>query len=125
MAEYIEREKIFPNKVFFVNENDPLTSLDELIKRILSIPAADVVEVCRCENCIYYHKAHVLCNDGTEKDYSEFFPEAFGSLGFVSSEYGINVGGKCEIEKNCGYAEDKSVFRQPNDFCSRGKRRAE
>ena len=49
---YIEREKIFPNKVFIVNENDPLKSLDELIKRIWSIPAADVVEVCRCENCV-------------------------------------------------------------------------
>lgn len=51
MPEYIEREKIFPNGVFFVNENDPSASLDELIKRIWSIPAADVVAVVRCKEC--------------------------------------------------------------------------
>lgn len=45
MAEYIEREKIFPNGVFFANENDPLASLDELIERIWSVPAADVAPV--------------------------------------------------------------------------------
>ena len=45
MAEYIEREKIFPNGVFFVNASNPMTSLDELINRINNIPAADVVEV--------------------------------------------------------------------------------
>ena len=42
---YIEREKIFPNGVFFANEKDPLASLDELINRIWSIPAADVAPV--------------------------------------------------------------------------------
>lgn len=58
---------------------------------------------------------------GNEKDYSEFPPESFlGTL--VSGEYGINVGGKCEIEKNCGYECDKSVFRSENDYCSRGAR---
>lgn len=83
-------------------------------------------EVVRCGECIYYHKAHVLCNDGTEKDFSEFPQEAFGSLGYgVTAEYGINVGGKCELETNCGYAVDKSVFRQPNDFCSYGEKRKE
>lgn len=51
MAEYIDRKKIFPNGVFFANANDPLKSLDELIKRIYSLPAADVVEVVRCKDC--------------------------------------------------------------------------
>lgn len=92
-------------------------TIREWIKFILS---ADVVEVVRCENCIYYHKAHVRCDDGTEKDFSEPPPEAFGTLGFgVTGEYGINDGGKCETDKNNGYAEDKSVFREPTDFCSR------
>lgn len=87
-------------------------------------PTVDAVEVVRCKDCIYYHKEHVLCNDGTEKDYSEFPAEAFGSLGrFVNAKYGINVAGKCEIELNSGYAEDKSIFRNPDDFCSRGKRK--
>lgn len=88
-------------------------------------PAVDAVEVVRCKNCRYYHKEHVRCNDGTEKDISEFPPEAFGVFGYVTGEYGINVGGQCEIDKNCGYAVDKSVYRQPEDFCSRGVRRCE
>ena len=80
-------------------------------------------KVVRCKDCLHYHKAHILCNDGTEKDISEFPKEALDFTGaFVTSKYGINVGGKCELEKNCGYAEDKSVFRNPNDFCSRGER---
>ena len=93
----------------------------EQSKLIKLIDEGKLAQVVRCKNCIYYHKAHVLCGDGTEKDYSEFPPEAFlGTL--VSGEYGINVGGKCEIEKNCGYECDKSVFRSENDYCSRGAR---
>lgn len=45
MAEYIDRGKIFPNGVFYVNKNQPEKSLDELINRICKAPAADVVEV--------------------------------------------------------------------------------
>lgn len=45
MAEYIDREKIFPNGVFYVNKNQPEKSLDELINRICKAPVADVVEV--------------------------------------------------------------------------------
>ena len=45
MVEYIKREDIFPNGVFYVNESDPSKSLDELILRIDNLPAADVVEV--------------------------------------------------------------------------------
>ena len=58
---YIEREKIFPNGVFFASAEDPLATLDELIKRIWSIPAADVVEVVRCKDCKHYIKAMSLC----------------------------------------------------------------
>ncbi len=45
MADYIDRKAIFPSGVFFASEADPLASLDKLIQRIWSIPAADVVEV--------------------------------------------------------------------------------
>lgn len=98
---------------------------EEAITEIDNAPAVDAVEVVRCEKCWYYHKPHVLCDDGTEKDYSEFPKEAFGIAGLVNGKYGINIGGKCEREKNCGYAEDKSVFRKPDDFCSYGERRDE
>ena len=43
MAEYIEIEKIFPNRVFYVNEETPLTSLNALINHICNLPTADVV----------------------------------------------------------------------------------
>ena len=87
-------------------------------------PTVDVVEVVRCKDCVYYHKAHVLCPDGTEKDFSEFPHEELDLFGFVSAKYGINVSGKCELEKNCGCEVDKSVYREPNDFCSRGERKS-
>ena len=41
----IDRNEIFPNGTFFANAEDPLKSLDELIKRIWSIPTVDAVEV--------------------------------------------------------------------------------
>lgn len=88
----------------------------EIADALEDAPAADVVEVVRCEDCIYYHKEHVECPDGSEKDFSEFPKEAFGTLGIgVTAEYGINVGGQCELE-------EEPVFREPNDFCSRGKK---
>ena len=86
-------------------------------------PTVDAVPVVRCKECVYYHKAHVE-KDGVEYDYSEMPKEAFGAFGIgVTSDYGINVGGKCEYEKNCGYNVDKSVYRNENDYCSRGKRK--
>lgn len=111
--------KTIPN---FDCDNFPISiNVSDIKKAIIRQPIADVAEVVRCKDCIYYHKSHVLCGDGTEKDYSEFPPEAFlGTL--VSGYYGINVGGQCEIEKNCGYECDKSVFRNENDYCSRGAR---
>jgi hypothetical protein len=41
----IDRNEIFPNGTFFANAEDPLKSLDELIKRIWSIRTVDAVEV--------------------------------------------------------------------------------
>ena len=64
MAEYIDREKIFPNKVFYVNENNPNTSIDELINRIYSIPTTDVIPVVRCKNCVYANDYGDTCHFG-------------------------------------------------------------
>ena len=74
-------------------------------------PTIDAVPVVRCKDCVFFHKSHVKCNDGTEKDFSDFPPEAFDTLGlYVTGEYGINVGSKCEIDVNNGYSVDKSVL---------------
>lgn len=65
MAEYIDREEIFPNGVFYVNKNQPEKSLDELINRICKAPTADVVEVVRCRDC---WKREKQCFDKTLND---------------------------------------------------------
>lgn len=86
-------------------------------------PTVDAVEVVRCKDCIWYHKAHIKCNDGTEKDESEFPDEAFGILGRkcgVSIAYGINVGGACENQRL--FINDEYQFRKPEDYCSYGER---
>jgi hypothetical protein len=120
--------KMNPSKLRNVLEALPSCDLSntkkEAIEAIITkYLEGDIVPVVRCKDCLYYHKPHVLCYDGTEKDYSEFPPEAFVTIGWgVNGDYGINIGGKCEKEKNAGYRVDKSVFRQPGDFCSYGER---
>lgn len=91
----------------------------------VGVPIIDAVPVVRCRDCIHYHPAHIKCPDGSEKGYDEMPLEAFDELGIglVNLEYGINVGGQCEVEKYSGYSVDKSVYREPDDFCSRGKRK--
>lgn len=98
---------------------------------ISDAPAIDAVPVVRCKDCIYYHEPHVRLDDGTEASYdSEIVREHIkknkenGYLfpDYVSASLGINVGGMCEYEKDSGYMEDKSVFRNADDYCSRGKR---
>lgn len=91
---------------------------------IHELPTIDAVSVVRCKDCIYFHPAHVLTHDGKEKSYNEMPPEAFGGLddGLVTATYGVNVGSKCELGKGASI-EDKSVFRNPDDYCSRGIKR--
>lgn len=50
----IDRNEIFPNGTFFVNAENPMKSLDELIARIWSIPTVDAAEVVRCRDCGYH-----------------------------------------------------------------------
>lgn len=41
----IDANALFPNGVFYVNGNDPITSIDELLNRIATAPSVDAVEV--------------------------------------------------------------------------------
>lgn len=102
-----------------VAHNHAIYDASEQIKKA---PTIDAVPVVRCGECANYKKRHVLTNDGQEKSYEEMPEEAFGDLndGYVTHEYGINVGGKCMLDCGRGYPVDKSVFRSPNDFCSYG-----
>ena len=95
MAEYIEREKIFPNGVFYVSNEHPEKSIDELIKRIYDIHAADVVEVVRCKDCKYF----------SSFEYSE-------QQGLCINHSGLNGIDACVSEDDfCSYGERK----QDND----------
>jgi hypothetical protein len=86
-------------------------------------PLDDCEPVVRCKDCIYYHKPHVEKKDGTECDISEV-PEEFKPIpNMCNSDFGFNVGGKCEYDNSYApYDDDKTVFRQPEDYCSRGRR---
>lgn len=54
---YIEREDM--NNVL-----DELMVNDSLYNVLQDIPAADVVSVVRCKDCIYYNATHEACNCG-------------------------------------------------------------
>jgi hypothetical protein len=59
----IDRASIFPNGVFYVNGDNPMTSLDELINRIRNIPTVDAVSVIRCRDCKHWSDGVAGCTD--------------------------------------------------------------
>ena len=119
MAEYITKQNIADALFSDGHMDDVVFSANDICRIVDDIPAADVRPVVRCRDCIWYHPAHVLLNDGTERHYNE--SDGDGLIrGLVSCDVGINVGGQCEYEKYGGYDVDKTVFRSPDDFCSRG-----
>lgn len=82
--EYIERDEILSHKwkvrVYDPNDPDPVNEVVS-VSTILCIPAADVVEVVRCKDCIYWRgendpckgicidfDADGYCSEGKRKD---------------------------------------------------------
>lgn len=84
---------------------------------------APSIDIVRCGECVYYDPPHVD-DKGKRIEYKDLPKEAFDTLGtgLVNLSYGINVGGRCCVDYNCGYAEDKRVYRAEDDFCSKGRR---
>lgn len=85
------------------------------------------VKIIRCKDCKYWKDKHVRLGDGRERQY---LPEEYDdSDGYkllipsVTADVGINVGSQCQYEKNCGWACDKTVFRNDDDYCSRAEKR--
>ena len=80
---------------------------------------ADVVEVVRCKNCIWFVHEHIKLSDGTTRPYTD--EEKKLPCG-VTSDIGINVGSYC-LRK--GYWEQNGipVWFKENDFCSYGERK--
>lgn len=83
-------------------------------------------EIIRCKNCIYYDPPHVE-NNGMRYEYAEMPADAFDVLGtgLVTTEYGINICGRCTRDYNAGYDDDKRVNVPENNFCGRAERRTE
>ena len=78
---YIEREKVLEiakDKYYsdFHKSMADLTSLRELLE---DTPIADVVEVVRCKDCIYYQKMATgglcMCGDKETSYASDFYPK--------------------------------------------------
>lgn len=77
--------------------------------------------IIRCKDCKHYDPPHINDN-GKRIEYSDLPQEVFGvAEHIVSTKYGVNVGGRCTVDYHNGYPEDKRVYRQDTDFCSKGE----
>lgn len=81
--------------------------------------------VVRCENCKWWKDRRVRLSDGRERKY---LPEDKDSMdpicnAYVNIEVGVNEGARCMYEHNRGWAMDKTVYRNKDDYCSRGETR--
>lgn len=85
-----------------------------------------VSELIQCKDCIYYDPPHIE-NDGQRYEYKDMPPEAFDPITkkYVSVAYGINMGGRCCRDYECGYSEDKRVFVTETNYCGRAEQRGE
>ena len=82
-------------------------------------------EIVHCGECAYYDPPHVE-NNGVRYEYSDMPKDAFDIFGiWVTSNYGINVGGRCCRDYNVGYADDKRVYVPENNYCGRAERRTD
>ena len=91
----------------------------EILRIIDAQPTADVVEVVRCKDCIYFQPNYVLTNDGERRAYTD--KEKEHDFGIVNMEKGINCGSRCERYEK--WEENNiPVWCNENDFCSYGKR---
>lgn len=97
------------------------SAIDAVLDMLKNLPAAEP-EIIHCCDCIYYDPEHVEQN-GVRYEYKDMPKAAFDMTGLVSSEYGINFGGRCCRDYNVGYSEDKRVFVSKQNYCGRARRR--
>ena len=111
-------------KVTIADSGEEPPLMEEIIEKLFeALPAADVVEVVRCKDCIYFQPDFVLTDSGERRPYTKKEKESlFGGL--VDASKGINCGSRCERYE---YWEENGipVWFNENDFCSYGKRKAD
>ena len=76
-------------------------------------------ELVRCKDCCNWKPPHILLNDGKQRIYKQGEKDKDPFHIGVDMSVGINIGGKCWVDHNCGYGRDMRVFRGANDYCSR------
>lgn len=75
-------------------------------------------QLVRCKDCCHWKPPHIKLNDGKQRAYKKGDKEDPFGIG-VSADVGLNVGGMCWVDHNCGYGRDMRVHRSKDDFCSR------
>ena len=129
MDEYIERQKLLGSiihRLGIKSEKWLLPAERVLYDEVEKAPAADVVEVVRCKECKFWKDIYVLQNDGRERQYTKEEYDGDDFILFspsVSASVGINVGSKCMYDDQLGNIVDKTVFRDADDYCSKGEKR--
>ena len=116
MADYIRRDSVLE----LAREYYTPALREEAVpvRAIKNIPSADVAEVVRCKDCIYWQKPQVKLKDGTYRDYTEEETKA-GEI--VDGSVGINVGSFC-AKYNYYHINRIPQFMGENDFCSKAVR---
>ena len=89
------------------------------IERVKDAPAADVVEVVRCRDCIHFQPCFVLTENGERRPYTE---EEIKNGKMVTGDVGINCASRCE---RFGYWDENKipVWYNETDYCSYGERK--
>lgn len=82
------------------------------------LPTADVQEIVRCKDCIFWQCPKVKMADGTLRDYT---PEEVKEGYLVDISKGINICSQCKRDMYW-QANPVAVFVNENDFCSYGKK---
>ena len=99
-----------------------LTSLREVL---VDTPIADVTEVVRCKDCIYFQDRYIELTDGSKRPYKK-------GESIVPLSVGINVSSYCKridyaIVHGYRYGEpsvdETRLWTKPDDFCSYGERK--
>lgn len=102
---------------------DTEMDFDYVYSRTAEIPSADVRPVVRCRDCKFWHDDYVRQNDGAKRKYRDDDVDPLGIKNSVTLDIGINCGAMCCVEDGKGWGMNKRVFRQADDFCSRGELR--
>ena len=124
IAEVAESESDEANRINAQNVADDCKQIVEWLRELQERRKG--LGIVRCKNCIYYDPPHVE-NNGVRYEYTEMPADAFDVLGtgLVTTEYGINIGGRCCRDYNTVYDDDKRVYVPENNYCGRAERRTD